>query len=103
MFWIDCARGQNMRLGIGQMDTDPAVELVDEIKVLSNNYSAEFGGSNGGVIIETTKSGANQFHGSALEYLRNDRMDAPGFFAPVQNHAKVKPKLRYNPFGRTRR
>jgi hypothetical protein len=101
MFWIDGASGQNMRLGIGQMDTDPPVELIDEIKVLSNNYSAEFGGSNGGVIIETTKSGTNQFHGSALEYLRNDLMDAPGFFAPIQNGEKVKPKLRYNLFGGT--
>ena len=90
-----------MRLGIGQIDTDPPVELIEEIKVLSNNYSAEFGGSNGGVIIETTKSGANQFHGSALEYLRNDRLDAPGFFAPVANGEKIKPKLRYNLFGGT--
>ncbi len=101
MFWIDGASGQNMRLGIGQLDTDPPIELIDEIKVLSNNYAAEFGGSNGGVIIETTKSGTNRFHGSALEYLRNDLLDAPGFFAPVQNGAKVRPKLRYNLFGGT--
>ncbi len=101
MYWIDGASGQNMRLGIGQIDTDPPVELIDEIKVLSNNYAAEFGGSNGGVIIETTKSGTNQFHGSALEFLRNDRMDAPGFFAPVVNGQKLKPKLRYNLYGGT--
>jgi hypothetical protein len=101
MFWIDGASGQNMRLGIGQMDTDPPVELVEEIKVLSNNYAAEFGGSAGGVIIETTKSGGNQVHGSAYEYLRNNVLDAPGFFAPVQNDAKVKAKLRYNVFGGT--
>ena len=101
MFWIDGASGQNMRLGIGQMDTDPPVELVDEIKVLSNSFSSEFGGSNGGVIILNTKSGTNKFHGSALEYLRNDLMDAPGFFAPVVNGAKIKPKLRYNLFGGT--
>lgn len=101
MFWIDGASGQNMRLGIGQMETDPPVELIDEIKVLSNNYSAEFGGSNGGVIIETTKSGTNQFRGSVLEYLRNNAMDAPGFFAPIQNGAKIKPKLRYNLYGGT--
>jgi hypothetical protein len=99
MFWIDGAWGQNMRLGIGQVDTDPPVELVEEIKVLSNNYSAEYGASAGGVIIETTKSGTNQFDGSAYEYLRNDVLDAPGFFAPVQNGVKVKPELRYNVFG----
>ena len=101
MYWIDGASGQNMRLGIGQMETDPPVELIDEIKVLSNNYSAEFGGSNGGVIIETTKSGTNQFRGSLLEYMRNNALDAPGFFAPIANGAKIKPKLRYNLFGGT--
>ena len=99
MFWIDGGSGQNMRLGIGQVDTDPPVELVEEIKVLANNYSAEYGGSAGGVILETTKSGTNRFRGSAYEYLRNDRLDAPGFFAPIQNGEKVKPRLRYNVFG----
>src|SRR5258708_676332 len=99
MLWVDGGSGQNMRLGIGQIYTDPPVELVAEIKVLSNNYAAEYGASAGGVIIETTKSGGNQFRGSAYEYLRNDAVDAPGFFAPVQNGAKVKPELRYNVFG----
>ena len=101
MLWIDGGSGQNMRLGIGQVDTDPPVELVEEIKILSNNYAAEYGASAGGVIIETTKSGGNQFHGSAYEYLRNDKLDAPGFFAPVADGAKVKPKLRYNVYGGT--
>ena len=99
MVWIDGGSGQNMRLGIGQIDTDPPVELVSEIKVLSNAFSAEYGAAAGGVIIETTKSGTNRFHGSAYEYLRNDKMDAPGFFAPVQNGVKVKPELLYNVFG----
>ena len=84
MFWIDGSSDQNMRLGIGQMDTDPPVEMVQEIQVLTNNYAAEFGGSNGGVIIETTKSGANEFHGSALEYLRNNKMDAQGSSPAIQ-------------------
>ena len=101
MFWIDGGSGQNMRLGVGQINLDPPVEAVDEIKALSNNYSAEYGGSAGGVIVETTKSGTNQIHGSAYEYLRNDALDAPGFFATVQNGAKVKPELRYNVFGGT--
>ena len=99
MMWIDGGSGQNMRLGIGQMNTDPPVELVSEIKVLSNAFSAEYGASAGGVILETTKSGTNEFHGSAYEYLRNDALDAPGFFAPVQNGSKVVPELRYNVFG----
>ena len=57
MFWIDGGAGQNMRLGIGQVDVDPPVDTVQEVKILSNNYAAEYGGSAGGVIIATTKSG----------------------------------------------
>ena len=101
MFWIDGGSGQNMRLGVGQINLDPPVEAVEEIKVMSNNNSAEYGGSAGGIIVATTKSGTNQLHGSLYEYLRNNAMDAPGFFAPVQNGAKVSPRLRYNVFGGT--
>ena len=101
MFWIDGGSGQNMRLGIGQVDIDPPVETVQEVKVLSNNYAAEYGGSAGGVIIATTKSGGNQFHGSLFEYLRNDALDAANFFAPVVNGEKQKAPLRYNVFGGT--
>ncbi len=90
-----------MRLGVGQVDMDPPAESVQEIQVLSNNYSAEYGGSAGGVILETTKSGTNQFHGSLYEYLRNNAFDAPGYFAQIQNGAKVIPELRYNIFGGT--
>ncbi|MFB3825789.1 MAG: carboxypeptidase regulatory-like domain-containing protein [Bryobacteraceae bacterium] len=101
MFWIDGGTGQNMRLGVGQVDTDPPVEVVQEIKVLTNNYAAEYGGSAGGVIVATTKSGTNQFKGSLFEYLRNDKLDAANFFAPVSGDKKVKAPLRYNVFGGT--
>ncbi|MGH9839100.1 MAG: carboxypeptidase regulatory-like domain-containing protein [Blastocatellia bacterium] len=101
MFWIDGGSGQNMRLGIGQVDLDPPVETVQEVKVLSNNYSAEYGGSAGGVIIATTKSGGNQFHGSLFEYVRNDLFDAANFFAPIVEGRKSKAPLRYNVFGGT--
>jgi len=100
-FWIDGGTGQNMRLGVGQVDTDPPVETLQEVKVLSNSVSAEFGGSAGGSIIATTKSGTNEFHGSLFEYLRNEKLDAPGFFAPVQNGKKTRAPLRYNVFGGT--
>jgi hypothetical protein len=101
MAWIDGGDGQNVRMGTGQIPLDPPVEAVAEVKVLSNNYSAEYGGSAGGVVVETTKSGTNQFHGSAYEYLRNNAMDAPGYFAPVANGSKQVPELRYNVFGVT--
>ncbi|MEO7142536.1 MAG: carboxypeptidase regulatory-like domain-containing protein [Bryobacteraceae bacterium] len=101
MAWIDGGNAQNMRMGAGQINLDPPVEAVAEVKVLTNNYAAEYGGSAGGVVVETTKSGGNQFHGSAYEFLRNNDFDAPGFFAPVVNGVKVSPELRYNVFGAT--
>lgn len=101
MFWIDGGAGQNMRLSIGQVDVDPPVDTVKEVKILSNSYPAEYGGSAGGVIIATTKSGTNDFRGSALEYFRHDVLDAANFFAPVVEGRKQKAPLRYNVFGGT--
>jgi hypothetical protein len=101
MFWIDGGTGQNMRLGIGQIDLDPPVETVQEVKVLASSYAAEYGGSAGGVIIATTKSGTNAFRGSAFEYFRDDALDAGNFFAPIVNGKKDKAPLRYNVFGGT--
>ncbi len=49
MFWIDGGAGQNMRLGVGQVDIDPPVEVIREFRVVQNTYSAEFGGSAGGL------------------------------------------------------
>ena len=101
MAWIDGSNAQNIRIGAGQINLDPPVEAVQEVKVLSNNYAAEYGGSAGGVVIETTKSGGNQLHASAYEFLRNNDFDAPGYFAPVVKGSKVSPELRYNVFGGT--
>ena len=101
MAWIDGSNAQNIRIGAGQINMDPPVEAVEEVKVLSNNYAAEYGGSAGGVVIEATKSGTNSLHGSAYEFLRNNAFDAPGFFAPVKDGSKVSPELRYNVFGAT--
>jgi len=99
--FIDGGTAQNMRLGIGQIDTDPPVESTSEVKVLSNSYAAEYGGSAGGVIIATTKSGTNQLKGTLFEYLRNEKLDAGNFFAPFVNGEKVRAPLRYNVFGGT--
>jgi len=101
MFWIDGGTGQNMRLGVGQVDLDPPVETVAEVKIMANSYAAEYGGSNGGVIVATTKSGTNELHGSLFEYIRNQRLDAPNFFAPIVDGRKSKAPLRYNVFGGT--
>ena len=101
MVWIDGGTGQNIRIGVGQQNVDPPVEAVQEIRIIVNSCPAEFGGSAGGVAIETTKSGGNQVHGSAYEYFRNDALDAPGYFATVVNGEKQRPERRYNVFGAT--
>jgi hypothetical protein len=98
-FYIDGASAQNVRIGTGQMDLDPPVETLQEVKVIANGFSAEFGGSAGGMIVATTKSGTNRYRGSLFEYLRNQAFDAPNFFSPVADGKKQKPSLRYNVFG----
>lgn len=74
----------------GNLGTD----AVAEFSVLTTNYSAEYGRTSGGVISAVTKSGSNQFHGSAYEFLRNSALDARNFFDP----AKVPP-FRRNQYG----
>jgi hypothetical protein len=77
----------------GVMFTVPPVEAVGEFKLEAANFSAEYGHSGGGVEVFSTKSGANQLHGSAFEYLRNDKFDARGFISPTT------PVNRQNEFG----
>ncbi len=56
------------------------VDALREFQVLTSNYSAEFGAASGGVINAVTKSGTNQIHGGAFEFLRNSALDARDFF-----------------------
>ena len=70
------------------------VEAVREFQVLTSNYSAELGGTSGGVINMVTKSGTNTIHGSAYEFLRNDKLDARNFF-----DGRQKPAFKRNQFG----
>jgi len=72
------------------------VEAVLEFQVLTNSYSAEFGRSAGGVINAVTRSGTNQLHGSAFEFLRNSALDAKNFFDPA---TQPIPPFKRNQFG----
>jgi outer membrane receptor protein involved in Fe transport len=74
------------------------VEAVLEFQVLTNSYSAEFGRSAGGVINAVTRSGENEIHGSAFEFLRNSALDAKDFFDPRD---KPIPPFKRNQFGAT--
>ena len=58
----------------------PTVESIREFKVLTGIFSAEFG-RGAGVVSVSTKSGNNEFHGTAFEYVRNERFDAKNYFA----------------------
>lgn len=73
------------------------VDAIQEFTVLTSNYSAEYGFTSGGVINAVTRSGTNTFHGSAFDFLRNDKFDATNYF----NNALSLPKqpLRQNQFG----
>src|ERR1700754_936749 len=73
-----------------------SLENVQEFRVDSNNFPAEFGTGTGGQVSVVTKSGGNQFHGSLFEYLRNDALDAANFF---DNVIGQKAPLRLNQFG----
>lgn len=78
-----------------QQLTSLPVDAMQEFRVTSNNYSAEFGHSTGGVISMSTRAGTNSYRGSIFESLRNDALDARNFFAAS------KPPIRLNQFGGT--
>lgn len=65
----------------------PTIEGVEEFRIQTNSYSAEYGRSGGGVLTLATKSGTNEFHGSLFEFLRNSKMDANNYFANASNRS----------------
>jgi hypothetical protein len=71
-------------------------DAVQEFKVQTNNFSAEYGRAGGAVINASLRSGTNEFHGSVWEFLRNTKLNAVGFFRPSTG---VKPVLVQNQFG----
>ena len=77
------------------LSTYPAMEAIGEFRILSSNYSAEYGTTGGANVLAVTRSGSKEFHGSAYEFVRNDVFDARNFFAPTRS------PLRYNNFGYT--
>jgi hypothetical protein len=70
------------------------VDAIREFSVLTSNYSAEYGKTSGGVVNAITRSGTNQFHGGAYEFLRNSKLDARNFF-----DGPTIPAFKRNQFG----
>ena len=79
----------------------PNPDALQEFSVQVNNFSAEFGRQAGGVVNAVTKSGTNQVHGSAFEFVRNNALNATNFFAPTVNGKKLTDGLKRNQFGAT--
>ena len=75
----------------------PPVDAIQEFKVQTANFSAEFGRSAGAVLNASIKSGTNSFHGAAWEFFRNDKLDAADWFE--DNAGIKKGELRQNQFG----
>ena len=65
---------------VSAAETTLGVETIREFRVVTNAYSADYGRAMGGVISLVTKSGTNEFHGSAFEFARNSKFDARNFF-----------------------
>ncbi len=76
----------------------PSVDAIQEFKIQKSMYAAEFGGKASAMINVATKSGANHYHGSLFEFLRNDVFDAKNFF---DDPKKPIPPFRQNQFGGT--
>jgi hypothetical protein len=84
-------RGENVQL------VQPSIEALQEFKIQTNAYSAEYGRSSGAVVNATIKSGTNRLRGSVYEFLRNDKFDASNFFSNALG--QPKPKRERNQFG----
>src|SRR6202167_1927736 len=84
----DVSEGRNLGAGLV-----PNLDSIEEFRLITNSFDAEYGKFSGAVVNAITKSGTNGFHGDAFEFLRNDKMDAKNYFAPS------KSELRRNQFG----
>jgi hypothetical protein len=92
-FLLDGTENHSNILGIAVVNPNP--DTLEEFKVTSSNYDAEFGNVSGAMLQAVTKSGTNTLHGSAFEYLRNDKFNAADPFTGINA------PIRWNQFGGT--
>ena len=81
---------------IGTIGVRPAIDSIQEVRILTNTFSADPGRAGGAIINVITKSGTNNFHGGVYEFFRNDKLNTAPYQFGVHN---PKPELRQNQFG----
>src|SRR5690606_12767181 len=79
----------------GQVPFYPIVDAIEEFRVETNSPSAEYGRTNGGVIMVRQRSGTNEFHGSLFHFFRNEALNARNLFARSTDD---KPRFRRNQY-----
>src|SRR5437588_1808190 len=79
----------NNELTAGGISILPSIDAIQEFKVLTYNYSAEYGTRAGPTVLVTTKSGSNTLHGSLFEFFRNTKLDARSYFASTREQFKL--------------
>jgi hypothetical protein len=87
--------------GFANQVAQPSPDAVAEFKVILNNYSAEYGRAGGAIINASTRTGTNQFHGTAYEFFRNTDLNAIGYIFGGRPATFQKPVLHRNQFGAT--
>ncbi|MGC2403602.1 MAG: carboxypeptidase regulatory-like domain-containing protein [Acidobacteriaceae bacterium] len=98
---LDGIDNKNKIVGFDSSDAqsiEPIIDAIQEFKVQTATFSAEFGQSAGGVVNVSIRSGTDHFHGSAFEYLRNSWLDADPYFQPALT---AKPQFIQNQYGAT--
>ena len=93
--------GDNTSVTYGVPVMNPNPDTIAEFRILENSYTAEYGRSAGGVVSVVTKSGTNEFHGSAYDYFRNTDLNANNFFNKNTAIPQPRPVLNRNQFGGT--
>ena len=100
-YLLDGIDNKNRILGFDKSSAQivqPVIDAIEEFKVQTSTFSAEFGQAAGGVVNVTLKSGTNSFHGNLFEFLRNSTLDATPYFQPAIGG---KPLFIQNQFGAT--
>ena len=83
--YVDGGYGMSNRAYSSNPDTSPHQHVVKEFRIVQSGFKAEYNGGGGGLMILTTKTGTNNFHGAVWEYHRQKRFDARNFFAAEKN------------------